>query len=127
MNLLTFSYWFNPRPEPYGGWLQLGLGLLVLLFIALTLYSKLRSKKKELVYHRFWGNVFDFSLTQSIVGLLLVFFNYEMIAVLMSKFWYLLWLIEIIVWLVLLIKQRTKLSLRKQALLQQQEYKKYLP
>lgn len=127
MYLLSWSYWFNSRPAPYTGWIQLVLIIFVLLLIAATVYTKLRANKKEVVYHRLWNKLFNFFLTNAILGVLLAFFNYQMVPILMAKAWFLVWGANMIVWLIFIIKFSKTLPLRKAKLDREKEFKKYLP
>lgn len=127
MHLLSLSYWFNTRPEPFGGWLQIAFIILTLIFVAGSVASYLKNRQRELVYHKLWGNLFNYCLTNAILGLFLVFFNYEMVPVLMSKIWYAVWLVIILVWGYFIIRLARKLPQRKAELQKQKEFAKYLP
>ena len=127
MNFLKLNYWFNTRPEPFAGLTQISLMILLIIFIIMTIISKILANKKKLVIHRFWQKLFNFCLFNSLVGLLLLFFNYELIPILMSKFWYPLWLITDLIWLFFIIKFIILMPKRKVELEKQKEFSKYIP
>jgi len=127
MNLLSWNYWFNTRPAPFEGWTQIALLSLIVLMVALVIFSKTKQRQKKIVYKKLWIKLFNFGLAQTIIGLFLAFFNFQMVPILMSKFWYLLWLIVVAVWLFFLIRFALTLPKRKTELIQKKEFEKYLP
>jgi len=127
MYLFTFNYWFNTRPNPISGLSESLLAFFIILFIVLTIIAKIKTNKKQIIYSKIWDKIFIFSLTQSIFGVLLFFFNYQMVPILMSRFWFLLWLIMILVWCYILFKQIKKIPERKETIAKEKEFKKYIP
>ena len=61
------------------------------------------------------------------IGLLLTFFNYEMVPFLSARFWLLLWAAGMVVWLAFIIGLVVKIPQRKVLLEKEKEFKKYVP
>ena len=127
MELLTLSYWFKLRPEPFG---LLGQSILIIaffVFLAGSIISWRYYQRKIPVYHKVWSAVFSLCLTNVIIAALWFFFDNQMVPILMTKIWYLLWLISLMIWIVMIIKRLKRVPVRQQELAQQKEFNKYLP
>jgi hypothetical protein len=119
-------FWFNQRPGLFTtGFRNVFIGLLVVFLVAAIVSLILKGKKGFL--SKFWSKVFNLSLVSFIVGILLLFFNHEMIPFLSSRFWFLLWAIGFITWSVFIIRYLKTLPAKKKELEQEREYKKYIP
>ncbi len=126
---LNFFYWFNSRPVPLtktGQYILFAIALLcILIFIAVITksYKRLFHIPKIASSSILWLTALSF-----FISLLLWFFNYELIPVLRSRFWYLLWAIGAIWWIVetirLAIRNRRSAPVHDE---REQEIKKYLP
>lgn len=125
-NFFTSNFWFSLRP---GGLLGSSMIVLVffivLLIIAGFIFNNLKAKKG--LYRKTLDGLFNFSFTNAIIGLFLLFFSYETILFLSSRFWYLLWVIEIITWLWLILKHAKNLPKIREQRETENKYKKYLP
>jgi hypothetical protein len=127
MNFLNYKYWLNLRPESLEGGAQKYFTILVILFFVLTLvFSFLKSRNKNL-YSRVLRKLYTFFLTNFIIGLLLLFFTYETVPFLSSRFWFLLWAAGIIFWLYFIVKEVVRVPKIKQELEKEKEFKKYIP
>ena len=127
MSPLSLSYWFNSRPEPFTALGQSILIIAIALFSVLAIIAWVYYKKKLPIYHKLWSSLLTFGLTNAIIGLAWTFFNYQMIPILMSKIWYLLWFIGVIIWIIFLALKIKRIPTRKQELAKEKEFKKYLP
>jgi amino acid transporter len=126
-NLLNYKYWLNLRPDSLAGSVQKYFIILVVLFLFFTLvFAFLKSKNKNL-YSRVLRKLYTFFLTNFIVSLFLLFFTYEMVPFLSSRFWFLLWAAGIIFWLYFIIKEFINIPKIKQELEKEKEFKKYIP
>ncbi|MEK7203042.1 MAG: hypothetical protein AAB653_01880 [Patescibacteria group bacterium] len=127
-NLLSWNFWFNLRP---GALTLLPQKIFLIFVIALifftALFSYIKAVKNKGLYVKLWGKLYFFSLVNSIIGLLMMFFNYEMAPFLTMRFWYLLWFIGSVVWLFYIIKEIMKIPEKKQQLKKEKEFKKYIP
>jgi len=125
-NLLTWRFWFNLRPESLLPlFTNLFLGFLLLLLLA-TIFTALKQRRKSL-YKNFWKRSYGFSLGNLLIGAVLFFFNYERAAFLSARFWLALWVMVMIAWLIPIIKSYRRISLQKQKIEKEQEFKKYIP
>ena len=130
MNPLSFSYWFNFRPEPYGGWLlylMLAVSVLFLVSAVINFYSGKKRILPNKTGSKKNNKLSNFFIANTIVAWLLLFFNHEQVPMLMARFWYLLWWLLIIIWLIFLLRFWEKMSQKKLELQKQKEFKKYLP
>lgn len=127
-NLLTFKFWFNLRPEGLTPVFQKIFIVFVVALLALTLvFAYIKSSQKKNLYSQFWRSLYYFSLTNTIIGAFLLFFNYEMVPFLSSRFWFLLWAALIIVWLFFIYKILVGIPKRKAQLEREKEFRKYIP
>ncbi|KKR22060.1 MAG: hypothetical protein UT48_C0001G0073 [Parcubacteria group bacterium GW2011_GWE2_39_37] len=125
-NFFTLDFWFNIRPGELLGSSLKALVLLVILLVAATLVSGSLKKRKGL-YRKTWERLFNFFTTNAVIGLLLLFFTYETVLFLSARFWFLLWALEIIVWLGFIYKQAKELPKLKEQREAENKYKQYLP
>lgn len=125
-NLLTLQYWFTLRPEtlsPLANKVFIATILLLIVFSVLFLWLKNRRG----LYRHLFRKFYNFSLSNAVIGLLFLFFNYENAIFFSARFWLLLWLIIMIVWLIFILKDLKKIPALKQRNSAEEIYKKYLP
>lgn len=125
-NLLTLEYWFNLRPEtliPVAQKTFLGF------IAALAVFALIASliKKKSGIYRGFVKRLHSFCLTNTVIGIILFFFNYEVVPFFSARFWLGLWALIMIIWMFFILKNLSKVPHAKKQLEQQSELKKYLP
>ena len=126
-NLLTIHFWFNMAPGSLiQGTFIFIIVFLISLFIAAVVFKILKNRKRNL-YNKIWNKLHFFSLSNLIIGLILLFFSYEMLPFLSMRFWFLLWAIGMIVWLVFIFKVLNEIPKVKAKMDKEDEYKKYLP
>ena len=82
---------------------------------------------KKTLYHKLWNSAYNFCLTGLIIGALLLFFTYERVAFLSSRFWFALWFLLHAVWAWYIYTKWQKLPEIKKELEARREYKKYIP
>lgn len=124
--LLTLTFWFNLRPGSMGTTPRnIFLGLIILL-IAIVIYTFIAKRKKS-AYRSIFANVYNFSISNVIIGLMLLFFNYEVVPFFSAYFWYLIWAIVIICWSISIALKVKKTLLKKKDQTEADEIKKYLP
>ena len=124
--LLTLSFWFNLRPGSMG---SLFRNIFIVLLIVLTLAAIyfFMAKKKKGLYRNFFSKIYNFCISNVIVGLLLLFFNYEIVPFFSAYFWYLIWFISATWWFITIILSLKKIAARKKELAKKDEITKYLP
>ena len=124
--LFTLAFWFNLRPGSLEALSRnTFIGLILLLIIAAVLFFVF--KKKKGLYRHLFSNLYNFCLSNTVIGLMLLFFNYEIIPFFSAHFWFLLWLIVAVWWLIHILKELKKISARKKQQGEIDEIKKYLP
>ena len=127
-NFLTWNFWFNLRPGAFIGLsFKIVLGFIALLIILTIVSGLIKRKWSKSLYACFWSSLYVFFLTNVVIGLLLTFFNYEMVPFLSARFWFLLWLIGMLVWLFFIYKIMIKIPQKKALLEKEREFKKYIP
>ena len=125
-NLLTWSFWLSLRPEnltPLSQ--QIFIGFLILL-AALAVFIAL-IKRGVGIYRGFLKRLYGFCLGNAVIGLLLFFFNYEMVPFFSARFWLAIWIIVMAAWLFFIIKKLKTIPLQKKEQEKNKELKKYLP
>jgi hypothetical protein len=126
-NIFSISYWLNMRPNVIEASVQKYFIAFVILLLMLTiLFSVLKAKNKSL-YNKIWRKLNTFFLTNFIIGLLFLFFAYEMIPFLSSRFWLILWFLCDTVWLFFIIKVLMDIPKIREAIAKEREFKKYIP
>ena len=74
-NLLTLSYWFNLRPDQLTPLAQKLFIAFFVILIILTIITAILKKKGSL-YRGFLKRLYNFGLSNSLIALLFLFFNY---------------------------------------------------
>lgn len=125
-NLLTINYWFTLRPEtliPYAQKTFIGaiLLLIVLAFLAFM------AKKRGGIYRGFFKRLYSFCWSNALIGLILFFFNYEMVPFFSARFWLGFWIILMTAWLIFILKKLKTIPQQKKQLEQEKKLKQYLP
>lgn len=127
-NFLTLNFWFNLRPGAFIGLsLKIVLGFIFLLIILALVAGIGKKRWVKSLYAGLWNSLYYFFLTNAAVGLVLTFFNYEMVPFLSARFWFLLWGISLVIWLVFIYKTIVKIPQKKARLEKEKEFKKYIP
>lgn len=122
------NFWFNLRPGTFTVFSLKIILSLILLLIILAFVSGLGKKRWiKSLFAGLWHSLYYFFLTNAIIGLILIFFNYEMVPFLSARFWFLLWGISIVIWLFFIYKIIIKIPQKKARLEKEKEFKKYLP
>jgi len=124
--LLTLSFWFNLRPGSMSGLSRnIFIGFIIALIIAAVVLFI--SKIKKSPYRSLFISLYNFSISNALIGLLLLFFNYEIVPFFSAYFWYLIWVIVMILWLVGIALKVKKIISKKKDQTEIDEIKKYLP
>lgn len=121
----TWTYWFNLRPQPIG--FRTEVYFLIFCVLLVALYVFLKIKRKKGLDSRLYRSLADFSLTNAIIALLLVFANWQLIPVVIMKMWLAVWLGEMGFWAYLMLSRVKKTKSRREELEQQKILKKYIP
>ncbi|MFH1662297.1 MAG: hypothetical protein ABIA02_04335 [Candidatus Falkowbacteria bacterium] len=127
-NLLSLDFWFNVRPGSLAPIYQRSFIIfIVILIIAFIALNFIKSRNKDNLYNCFWSSLSNFCLANIIIGLFLLFFTYELVPLLSSRFWFLLWGFGMIVWLIFIFRKLKSIPEKRKKIENQREYKKYIP
>jgi hypothetical protein len=125
-NLLTWKYWFTVNPEPFTALaFKVLIAFIILLLIAAAISAIL--KRRSGLYRGALKRIYNLSATNFVIGLIILFFNYENVPFLSSRMWLGFWLLEIIIWKLFIIKNLKEIPKKKKELEAAKELKKYLP
>lgn len=123
---ISWHYWFNLRPEPLTGQSFKFFAAFLLALIILGIFSYY-FKTRSGVRNGLWLKLFNFSFTNSFLGIFLIFFNYEIIPFFTARFFLAFWAIGLLFWLANIAKESKKIPKKLEAAKKQEEFKKYLP
>lgn len=127
-NFLTWDFWFNIRPGALTAFsLKIVLGFIFLLIILTIASGVIKKRWSKSLYASFWSGLYTFFLTNVILGLLLTFFNYEMVPFLSARFWLIFWVISMLVWQFFICRIAIKIPEKRARLEKEKEFKKYIP
>lgn len=125
-HLLVWDYWFNLRPETISLFTQKVFIASIILLAILALIIAL-IKNRGGLYRGFLNRLYSFCLINAIIGLLLLFFNYEIVPFFSARFWLGLWALVMIIWLIFIFKKLRTIPVKKKQLEEEKKIKKYLP
>ncbi|PJA47213.1 hypothetical protein CO172_02630 [Candidatus Uhrbacteria bacterium CG_4_9_14_3_um_filter_36_7] len=129
--LLKPSYWFNLQPEMMNNRVvQVFLTFFIFLFLLAMVVRMVarKHKVKDRYILKGFRQLSNGFFTMSVIGLFLVFFSYEAIPFFSARFWYLLWVIAMIIWLFFVWRYMFKTAAQKRLRSQEQKnQEKYLP
>jgi len=125
---LSFKFWLNLRPEPLTPFFEKILIAFIILSLVIFISAHFFKKKdKKLFYAKFLDSMASLCLANFFIGLLLLFFTYEMIPFLSSRFWFLFWATGLLIWLYFIIKKIVALPKISKQIKEEREFKKYIP
>ncbi len=126
-NLLSLKFWLSLRPGPLlPNYQKIFIALIIILAVCFFVSWVAKIKKRKL-YTVFWKKLNSFSLINCFIGLILLFFNYELIPFLSARFWFLLWGAGMAVWLFFIFKILKNIPQKKKQIADEKEYEKYIP
>ncbi len=125
-NLLTWQYWFSVNPAQLISLGMIILASLVGLFVLAAIIFFLL-KRKGSFYRGVFKRLYNFSVANFLIGLIVLFFNYENIPFFAARFWLGLWAIGMLIWLYFILIKIKEIPAKKQAIAAEQAKKKYLP
>ncbi len=125
-NLLTWRFWFTLRPEALTPLAQQCFIWLLVIFAVIAVLIAI-IKRRGGVYRGLFNRLYGFFLSNAVIGLIILFFNYELVPFFSARFWLGLWALVMILWLALILKKLKTIPLQKKQKEQEQELKKYIP
>ena len=123
---ISWRYWLNLRPEPLSTSTFKIFGAFIAILLILSIVSYFL-KTRQGAKNGLWLKIFNFSFTNALLGISLIFCNYEIIPFFTARFFLAFWLIGMIIWLVFLLKEFKKIPNKLQEAKKEEEFKKYLP
>jgi uncharacterized protein YjeT (DUF2065 family) len=127
-NLLSLKFWFNLRPGALLPIYQKALIVfIIILGILIFIFTILVKQDKKSLYNHVCRNLRSFGLANIIIGLLILFFTYEMVPFLSARFWFLFWGAEIVVWLIFILRMLLEIPKKKEQMEKEKEFNKYIP
>ncbi len=124
-NLFNPFFWFNFRPDTLSSNSKIIMGAFIILMVATFTFLKIM---KDRGYNsKFWSSVSDFAFTNTLLACLLLFFTTEFVPFFSARFWFIIWLAEIVLWLTLIFKRKKVQKISFAEIERQKLAKKYLP
>ena len=125
-NLLTWRFWFTLRPESLSPVIQQCFIWLLIIFALIAVLIALL-KRRSGIYRGFFKSLYSFFLSNAVIGLFFLFFNYELVPFFSARFWLGLWALVMAVWLFFILNKLKAIPLQKKQKEQEKELKKYIP
>ncbi|MCD4706056.1 hypothetical protein K8R61_03170 [bacterium] len=127
---LSLLFWFEISPPSLSSSFNYLLIGFIFLFGLLTVLSGILKNKKgksKNFYLEGWRKIQNFSIINLILGLILIFMSSQRIPFFSSRFWYLLWGLELLIWFYFLYEFFKKIPKKVINATKEEKYKKYLP
>lgn len=127
-NLLDWKFWFNMRPDmPQGINQKIFIGFVILLALAAVVLFFVKGSARAGMYRKGLAAAFSFCLANAFIGLVLLFFSFELIPFLSARFWLLLWVLSMLAWLGFIARSLARIPELKAQVEAEKNFKKYLP
>ncbi|MEI7497988.1 MAG: hypothetical protein WCK11_01740 [Candidatus Falkowbacteria bacterium] len=127
-NWITLNFWFNSRPGELLGVSRVAVIISILTLVGVAIYSWWRNRQEPKNYYaRIFSRLIICATTNAVIGLVLFFFSWQMIVVLSARFWYIIWLAGVALWVWLIYKDAKKIPTLRRAAEEKKEFKKYIP
>jgi len=128
--LLNLSYLFSLRPSGLSvGFMIALLVIFVGLIVAAIGFEILKKiKQPDNFIKKLWTKYATCFATLGVIGLLLVWFRQERLSLLGARFWLVVWLLGLAVWLGFIVKYQVKvIPLARKQIEERKMFNKYLP
>lgn len=124
--MLSFSYWFNFRPELLP---KTGVALLVLIGLACIYLIYLANNKQKInnPTKPLWHRAENFGITNLALSWLMAFSYLEGLPFFSAKFWLPLWIIINLIYCFVVYRITKKLPARLEKIRLEKEFLKYIP
>ena len=126
-NFLSIKFWLNTGP---GGLSPTSFKIFVIFIGAMLVgafVSYLVKNRKKSLYTKIWLRLSSFFLTNFFLGLMFLFFTYELIPFLSARILLLLWGIGTLAWFIFILRHVLTIPKIKEEKEKEQEFKKYIP
>lgn len=125
-NLLSISYWFELIPGPLGKTGEIAFITLLLLFLLSSIVAMIYKRKGGL-YKKTLTRLYNFSISNFVIAVILLFLRYEVVPFLSARFWIALWFITAVIWLYVIFLPVKELKGKKEEEKRKKEINKYIP
>jgi hypothetical protein len=126
-NIFTISYWFNMNPGSLAPkFLIAFVVFLLVMFVAIFVLMVLK-KKQSGAFYKIYDRLQSFAIGNLVIGLLYLFFTSQLVPVLSSRFWFLLWALGMGVWLWFISRDIAKIPEMRKKKAEAEEFQKYIP
>jgi hypothetical protein len=126
-NFISLHYWFNSRPDALAPKVQfIFIAFLVMLLFTTIFFGMYKTRVRGLFF-KIWRKLYNFFLSNFIIGLILLFFSYEMVPFLSARAWILFWSLSMLGWLIYISMLGIKLPRLRLEKEKEKEFKKYIP
>jgi len=127
MNLLSWSYLFDMHPSGLYFVGRVTFLVIILVFIAIIFLFTIAKKRKNNIYFRVWRALNSFAITNLVLALFLLFFEYEETYLFSARFLLVLWALSMFVWLIFIFREFKKIPAIKEEHKKNKEFNKYIP
>lgn len=127
--LLDLNFWFALRPNAPTGRMVLAAVAVFAVFLVLAFVLKIvaRIKKQNPLLVKLLKKISKMFSTMALVGFVILFFSYEQIFLLGSRFWFLLWSAGLVAWIVVIVLYAVrKMPKEKNDMEKKNKFLKYL-
>lgn len=126
-NFFTPSYWFNMNPGSLDTKFLIAFAIFLLVLFVMIFALMVMKKTQSGAFFKVYDRLQGFAIGNFIIGLFLLFFTSQLVPVLSSRFWFLLWLIGMGVWLWFISQHVVKIPEMKKKREEEEEFQKYIP
>lgn len=126
MNLLTFKFWFDSRPDDLTEMSRMTLFVLTGLLAACGIVLRVIAKKNPSLKSVF-KSLASFCFVNGFISLVFIFMAYELVPILSSRFWFIIWWLSMALWLFLIFRSYKKIQGLRVNSEKDQEIKRYIP
>ena len=125
--LLSLKYWLNSRPQSLSpAALKYFVAFIAILAISAFIFYLIKTRKKS-IYTRNWNKLYVFFITNFILGIMFLFFAYELIPFLSTRILMALWWLSMFTWLTFILRSFLEIPKIKQNKQKEDAFKKYIP
>lgn len=124
----SVDFWFNINAGALEPKIQnmLVAGLLILLILA-VIVTVIKKQKKNSFYYKILNSLQVFFIVNSVIGSFLLFFTFERVLFLSSRFWFLIWFASMVLWLNFIRSAFLKIPKIQEKVKKEESFNKYIP
>lgn len=125
---LSLKFWFISGPiMPKTAIIMLMFFIVMIVAgIILQRHSKKNKQKLDSLAKKLFSKVVTLLITMGVIGIVMTAFFYQGPYIISMKFWFLLWLLISIIWIIFIIKFYAQIGPRREEILRQKKFEKYL-